>query len=218
MSHAMPLQNRVTPFGEIVAVSPRGLLMGNRGGRLHDPPTKTLGRRRWISRQWISCRVAFGGRRREVMGRGYTELFFLDEVTALAAGHRPCHLCRRPEAHAFGEAWRIARGLDRPPRASEIDRVLHAERTPSGMRPDIRQPFADLPDGTMVALPSVGTGPPAWQSWAVRGGAIHRWDHAGYVEHRPRPQHGLACPLTPPSLIEVLRAGYAPLWHPSVAT
>ena len=214
----MPLQNRVTPFGEIVAVSLRGLLMGNRGGRLHDPATKTLGGRRWVSKQWISCRLEFGGRHREVMGRGYTELFFLDEVTALAAGHRPCHLCRRPQALAFGDAWRIARGLDRPPHAPEVDRVLHGERTPIGMRPDFLQPFPDLPDGTMVALPSDDPGAPAaWRSWAVRGGSIHRWDHAGYVERRPRPQHDLAFPLTPPALIEVLRAGYEPLWHPSVA-
>jgi len=96
----MPLQNRVSPFGELVASHARGTLMGNRGGRLHNDKRR-LARRRWTSRQWICCKLDFNNRHRKVWGRGYTELFFLDEVTAFAAGHRPCFECRRKEAERF---------------------------------------------------------------------------------------------------------------------
>ena len=96
----MPLQNRVNPFGELCAFSARGLFMGNRGGRFHTD-AKTLTARRWASRQWICCVLDFKGRRRDVWGRFYTELFFLDEPTAFAAGHRPCFECRRKDAQAL---------------------------------------------------------------------------------------------------------------------
>ena len=118
-----PLRNRVDPFGALHAVPARGTLMGNRGGRLHDPATREI-RRRQASRAWICCVLAFKDRRREVMGPGYTELFFLDEAVALAAGHRPCCECRRREAGAFAAAWAAGRGLAVPPRAPEMDRVL----------------------------------------------------------------------------------------------
>ena len=112
-----PLQNRVTPFGDLAAVSARGLFMGNRGGRFHTD-VKTLTNRRWASRQWICCVLDFKGRHRNVWGRFYTELFFLDEPTALAAGHRPCFECRREDAVTFAAKWRDANGLHaRPPRA-----------------------------------------------------------------------------------------------------
>ena len=101
-----PLQNRVDPFGELQAVDARGSLMGNRGGRIHRED-KTLSARRWASRRWIACVCEFKGRHREVFGAGYTELFFFDEPTALAAGHRPCFECRRPEAEAFRDAGQV---------------------------------------------------------------------------------------------------------------
>ena len=123
----MPLQNRVTPFGELVAVPARGTLFGNRGGRFHTD-ARTLTARRWASRQWICCVLDFKGRQRDVWGRFYTELFFLDEPTALAAGHRPCFECRRKDAEAFAEYWRAARRLRRRPYAFEMDEVLHGER------------------------------------------------------------------------------------------
>src|SRR4029077_11782709 len=104
----MPLQNRVTPFGELVAVASRGLLMGNRGGRLHRED-RTLRTPRRVSRQWICCVLEFKGRHRAVWRNGYTELFFLDEPTALAAGHRPCFECRRRNAVAFAASWAAAR-------------------------------------------------------------------------------------------------------------
>ena len=121
----MPLQTRITPFGELIADPARGLFMGNRGGRIHGADRK-LTARRWASRQWICCRLDFKGRHRTVWGDSYTELFFLDEVTALAAGHRPCFECRRADALAFTDAW--ARTCGHHPRAAEMDATLHAER------------------------------------------------------------------------------------------
>src|SRR5208283_6000827 len=126
-ARAMPLQNRVRPFGDLYASSARGLFMGNRGGRFHTD-VKTLTARRWASRQWICCVLDFKGRRRDVWGRFYTELFFLDEPTALAAGHRPCFECRRGDAEAFAENWRQARKFATRPSAGEMDEVLHGER------------------------------------------------------------------------------------------
>src|SRR6187402_1000209 len=123
----MPLQNRVDPFGELFADAARGTLFGNRGGRFHRDD-RILGRRRWVSRQWICCVLDFKNRRRDVWGRYYTELFFLDEVTALAAGHRPCFECRRKDAETFAGTWRQVFRLRTRPRAAEMDERLHAER------------------------------------------------------------------------------------------
>src|SRR5580700_1694629 len=122
-----PLQNRVDPFGELRSVAERGGLMGNRGGRLHRDD-QTLGRSRWKNKHWLICVCEFKDRHRDVWGRFYTELFFLDEPTALAAGHRPCFECRRKDAEAFAEAWRKARRLATRPFAPEMDEVLHRER------------------------------------------------------------------------------------------
>src|SRR5689334_15481369 len=129
----MALQNRVTPFGEIVDIPQRGMMTGNRG-IIHDPATRTLLKRRWTSKAWLVCLCDFGDRRRDVMGgRSWTELFFLDEAVALAAGHRPCFFCRREAALAFSAAWADARG-SRLPTAGEIDRVLHGERIERGRK------------------------------------------------------------------------------------
>src|SRR5438045_9553280 len=122
----MPLQNRVTPTGDIIATPHRGIFTGNRG-IIHDPATKTL-TRRWSSRAWLTCVCEFRGRRREVMARrSWTELFFLDEAVALAAGHRPCFFCRREAAEAFRSTWALGRAVKLPP-APEMDAVLHSER------------------------------------------------------------------------------------------
>jgi hypothetical protein len=108
-----PLQNRVTPFGDVVAIAQRGLFIGNRG-IIHDPATKTLLGRRWTTKAWLVCVLDYKGRHREVMGgRTWTELFFLDEAVALAAGHRPCFFCRRRDAEAFRAAWAKAKGEGR---------------------------------------------------------------------------------------------------------
>ena len=118
----MPLQNRVDPFGELFAAKARGLFMGNRGGRIHSPQ-KTLGARRWASKQWICCVLDFNNRHRNVWGDSYTELFFLDEPTALAAGHRPCFECRRKDAELFASLWAKALRLKARPRARDMDDV-----------------------------------------------------------------------------------------------
>lgn len=124
---SLPLQNRVAPFGGLIADSARGLFMGNRGGRIHGV-NRRLGTRRWVSKQWICCRLEFNGRHRSIWGDGYTELFFLDEPTALAAGHRPCFECRRKHAEAFAAFWQRAQRMGVRPRAAAMDAVLHAER------------------------------------------------------------------------------------------
>jgi hypothetical protein len=142
-----------------------------------------------------------------VWGRGYTELFFLDEVTALAAGHRPCFECRRHDAQAFAAAWARSRKLRRPPRPAEMDDVLHRERVDGRAKRRHRIAFDDLPDGAMVALDDA--------AWAVRGNALLRWSHSGYDARRPRPRNTAADVLTPPAILHVLAAGYAPHWHPS---
>ncbi|MCZ7658713.1 MAG: hypothetical protein M5U07_13080 [Xanthobacteraceae bacterium] len=202
----MTLANRVDPFGALHATPTRGLFLGNRGGRFHRSDL-TLGRRRWASKQWICCRLAFKDRRRAVWRTGYTELFFLDEPTALAAGHRPCFECRRAEARAFAAAWARAQGLGAPPRAPEMDAVLHAERRDRAAR---RARLADLPDGVFVTLPDDAA------AFALHGGTLWRWSPAGYAAARLARRATEAVVLTPPSIVAALAAGYAPHWHPSV--
>ncbi|MGZ4387806.1 MAG: hypothetical protein ACXVZL_00320 [Gaiellaceae bacterium] len=199
----MPLQNRVTPLGELIAVPERGLVYGNRGC-LHDEAGRI--RRRWAVRRWIACRLEFKGRRRAPLlqpGR-YTELFFLDEATALAAGHRPCAECRRVDYDRFGEIWR---GLhEGEAGADAIDARLHAER----LAPRRRAPLGDLPDGAFVLRDR--------EPWLVLGPQLLRWTPGGYAERVPRPARERAEVVTPPSLVEVLRAGWeplVPLLHPS---
>lgn len=202
----MPLQNRVTPFGEIVAIEQRGLFTGNRG-IIHDPATRTLLAKRWANKAWLICACDFKGRRRTVMGgRSWTELFFLDEAVALAAGHRPCFFCRREAAEGFRACWASAR-REALPAAGTIDAVLHGERLMH--RTKRLHPFAGppaaLPDGAMVAVGK--------EAFTLRAGLAHRWTIAGYAA----PQHldhadGL---LTPPSTVVALRAGYRPVFHPS---
>src|SRR6516225_12284379 len=133
ISAQMPLQNRVTPFGDIVAIPERGLMLGNRG-IIHDPASRRLLDRRWAGKAWIICLCEFRGRWRKVMGgRSWTELFFLDEATALAAGHRPCFYCRRDDANRFRAAWEEGNGV-REVLAPEMDAVLHRERLASGKK------------------------------------------------------------------------------------
>jgi hypothetical protein len=205
----MPLQNRVTPFGELVAIASRGLFMGNRGGRLHRDD-RTLGTRRWLSRQWICCVLEFKGRHRAVWSQGYTELFFLDEPTALAAGHRPCFECRRRDAVTFAASWAAPRRQSAPPRAPEMDRVLHAERLESRGKRRHFLPIDDLPDGAMLTLPGE-----LESAMALRGESLLRWRPDGYGDARKRP-HGIAVDvLTPPGILAVLAQGYRPQWHPS---
>jgi hypothetical protein len=203
----MPLQNRVDPFGELNAVAARGLFFGNRGGRFHRAD-RTLTRRRWTSRMWICCRLAFKGRHRTVWGQSYTELFFLDEPTALAAGHRPCFECRRADALTFAAAWALGNGLAAPPRAQAMDVVLHAQRLDGREKRRHRASLDALPDGAMVVLENDAP-------LAVRGEALLPWSFAGYGPPRPRPGGIEVDLLTPPAIVATLAAGYRPHWHPS---
>jgi hypothetical protein len=200
----MPLQNRVTPSGEIIATPDRGMFTGNRG-IIHDPVSRTL-TRRWASPAWLTCLCEFRGRRRQVMGgRSWTELFFLDEATAFAAGHRPCFFCRRDDANRFRAAWQAGNGVGSVP-APEIDAVLHRERLQGGRKRlhALPMPLAKLPDGAMVQGGN--------ESYLIARGRALRWSTAGY-DAGPAPADALL--LTPPSTLRAFASGYRPVLHPS---
>jgi len=201
----MPLQNRIDPLGELFATRARGTLFGNRGGKFHRDD-KTLGARRWVSRQWICCLLEFKDRQRDVWGRYYTELFFLDEVTAFAAGHRPCFECRRQDAERFALLFS---GKEKRASAEAMDSVLHAERLDGKAKRMHRRDLDSLPDGAMIAFDG--------KIFAVRGKDLLRWAPSGYSESRPRPRGIEVEALTPPSIVRVLAQGYVPLWHSSAS-
>ena len=200
----MTLQNRVTPFGDIVAVPFRGVRMGNRG-IIHDPATRTLLRRRWTTRAWIICVCEFKGVRRDVMARrSWTELFFFDEATALAAGHRPCFYCQRQRAKSFQAAWADDGNETVIQTAPAMDAVLHRERLDAkgGKRQHpIDGQIKDLPNGAMIASGE--------DAYAVKEGVTYLWSWQGYTPSDP--PTGDARLLTPPSTVRALRAGYDPL-------
>ena len=177
--------------------------MGNRGGRLHDAQRK-LSARRWVNRAWICCKLAFNDRHRKVWGNSYTELFFLDEVTAFAAGHRPCFECRRKDAERFALLFS---GKERRASAAAMDKILHAERLDGKAKRSHRAKLDTLPDGAMISLDG--------QAFAVQGNRLLRWAPDGYSQIRARPRGIDVDVLTPPSILTVLRRGYGPLWHPS---
>jgi hypothetical protein len=205
----MTLRNRVTPLGELVAGPAHGLVYGNRGC-LHDEHGNI--RRRYAGRRWIACRLEFRGwkRTRLLQPGRFTELFFLDEATAFAAGHRPCALCRREDYARFGEVWRRLHPSDVG--ADAMDARLHTERLVAGTRSQRHNPASvdELPDGAFVLRDGV--------PYLVRGAHLLGWTPAGYAERRPRPDSGTVTMITPPSLVAVLRTGWhsaVPLVHPS---
>jgi hypothetical protein len=207
----MPLQNRVTPSGEIVSHPARGLMMGNRG-ILHNDERR-LGNARWQHPHWVACRIEFRGRRQEVMRPGaYTQLFFLDEAVALAAGHRPCAHCRRADYEAFVTAWITASGCALRPRAAELDWQLHRERVDPQTRRQIthQAPLATLPAGTFVTLP----GKPATPC-LVQASGLLAWTPEGYRPLREHPDEGEVTVLTPRATVAALAAGFQPQLHSS---
>jgi hypothetical protein len=211
----VPKQNRVTPFGEVVAVPERGTFMGNRGV-LHDAEGRI--RRAWQLKRWIVCVLEFRGRKRTVMTPGrYTELFFLDEATALAAGHRPCAECRHARFVAFCNAWEQAQRdgeTSARPTAQGIDDCLHAERVgPDRSKRSSVAPLDDVPDGVIVTVAAWGD-----RAYLVRGDSLLAWSPGGYRERRRRPKGAEVKLLTPPSTVAAIRAGYAPEVHPSAVT
>ena len=201
----MPLQSRVSPFGELFASPARGLLMGNRGGRLHDAQRK-LATLRWVTRAWICCKLEFNNRHRDVWGDSYTELFFLDEVTAFAAGHRPCFECRRKDAERFATLFS---GKKRRATAAAMDKVLHDERLNGHAKRTHLRKLDTLPDGAVIVI--------ANDTFAVRGEFLLHWTPAAYAERRVRPGGSTVEVLSPPSIVTVLSRGYRPLWHPSAS-
>jgi hypothetical protein len=206
---AGPLQNRVTPTGDVVAVPQRGTFTGNRG-IIHDPATRTLLKRRWTTKAWIVCVCEFRGRRRDVMAtRSWTELFFLDEATAFAAGHRPCFHCRRDDATAFRAAWQRG-NRSGALRASDIDAVLHKERIDGRAKRlhPLPMPLDELPDGAMVQAGGV--------SYLIAGARPLLWTFNGYRKARlPLADAQL---ITPPSTVRALQAGYRIVPHASATS
>lgn len=213
----MSLQNRVRPDGSLMTSSARGMFTGNRG-ILHDPDTRTLNGKRWTTNAWICCSLEWKGRQRDVWGRnyerpdgtkgaGWSELFFLDEVTALAAGHRPCHTCRKQDADAFHSAFCAANGkMD----AKEKNRLLHGERWLSKRTQAQRISLIDLaglPDGTMIGTPDA--------FFALKGRTLLPWSVEGYGKALPlgAMSNKTMLLVTPRSIVSSLREGYQPVWH-----
>ena len=204
----MPLQNRVTPYGDLIAVAARGALMGNRG-RLHDATGRVIRRQVSGYRAWVTCLLAFKARRRAVMAPGrYTELFFLDEVTAFAAGHRPCGECRRADYQRFKAAWLAGnpeRALATGVPISAIDRELHRDRlTTEGRQGTFSADIAALPDGVFMAL---GTHRVPLLVWR---GALWPWSPEGYGNPAAAPDAEMVTVLTPRSTVQAFAAGYTP--------
>ena len=211
----MPKQNRVNPYGEIIATTAHGTMMGNRG-ILHNDQQQII--RPYKGKAWIICLLEFKGRRRSVMSPGkYTELFFLDEATALAAGHRPCFECQRERAKAFRDAW-ITANPDKVEgsslRMGQIDEVLHMERLTTQWRTKNQHkqtyfaPIDELPNGTFIEW----QGQPClvWDTF------LYPWTVDGYQPPIPRPIQEHTVVLTPRATVKTLACGYAPLVHQSV--
>ena len=202
----MPKQNRVTPAGEIIATPEHGTVMGNRG-RLHDAGLEIL--RPFALKRWIFCKLKFKERHRQVMAPNqYTELFFLDEATALAAGHRPCAECNRPRYNLFRELWTRANPDLAPnglPTADELDSVLHRERlTPDGQKATFQTRLSELPDGAFARFPGETT------PYLVLGETLLAWTPAGYQKPIPRPVQATVEVLTPASTVRTIAAGFQP--------
>ncbi|MGH8190975.1 MAG: hypothetical protein ACREP2_05970 [Rhodanobacteraceae bacterium] len=206
----MSLQNRVNPFGGLDAVSARGAWLGNRG-ILHNDRREIVAR--WRTKAWITCRLHYRGIRRAVFSpHTWTELFFLDEATAFAAGHRPCALCRRERYNEFKHAWCAANAglLDVPePHVTFIDARLHAERvTREGRKVTWVARFGDLPSGAFVAFDET-----AYLVWRDR---LFPWSHQGYDVPLPALCAGDPVDvLTPRSIVAMFNAGFRPQVHES---
>ena len=202
----MSLQNRVDPFGNIFRTSARGTMMGNRGGALHTIDREII--RRYKSRRWIACVLEFRGRHRRVMSPNrYTELFFLDEAVAFAAGHRPCAECRRERYNAFQDAWKRAYIQDGFPFADEMDRKLHPARIANGKKVTFEAALDSLPYGCFVQLERA--------AYLVANDALVLWTPQGYARREERPRDLIVTVLTPQSIVECFRQGYLPEIHES---
>jgi hypothetical protein len=197
----MPLQNRVDPFGNLIRTAARGTVMGNRGGALHNNDREIV--RAYKSRRWITCVLEFRGRHRVVMSPSrYTELFFLDEATAFAAGHRPCAECRRERYNAFRDAWQRSQQKHGPPFADEMDLMLHPARIDKGKKVTYESELRSLPDGCFVEI--------AGSAYLVLDDALLLWTPEGYARRQHRPKDLTVRVLTPAPIVECFRQGYSP--------
>jgi len=200
----MALQNRVDPFGNIIRTAARGTMMGNRGGALHSPEREIV--RSYKSRRWITCVLEFRDRHRDVMSPNrYTELFFLDEAVAFAAGHRPCAECRRPRYNAFQDAWQLAHRLDQSPFADDMDAELHPARIEKGNKVTYKAELSSLPDGCFVQIEG--------GAYLVLGDVLLFWTPERYATREARPKDAIVTVLTPQPVVECFRKGYAPEIH-----
>jgi hypothetical protein len=202
----MPLQNRVDPFGNLIRTPARGTMMGNRGGALHNADREIV--RTYQSRRWITCVLEFRGRHRVVMSPNrYTELFFLDEAVAFAAGHRPCAECRRERHNAFRGAWARAKQQDRLPFADEMDVELHPARIDMSGKITYQTALRSLPDGCFVRIDG--------RAYLVLGDALLLWTPDGYARRDARPKDSIATVLTPKPVVDCFQHGYRPEIHAS---
>ena len=204
----MPLQNRVTPEGELIRVDARGTFMGNRGGALHNSEREIV--RPYASRRWITCVLEFKGRRRSVMSPNRcTELFFLDEATALAAGHRPCAECRRDRFNDFKEAWILGSAGSTFLYADDFDIELHRSRI-DHRRAKItyHAHLRSLPDGAFVRIDD--------SSYVKWRGQLARWSPWGYLEKDALPDGITVEVLTHEPIVRCLSHGYVPDFHYSL--
>ncbi len=210
----MPRQNRVTPLGEIIACRERGTMLGNRG-ILHDESGNI--RRSWSGRRWLICQLEFRGRRRTIMApHRYTELFFLDEATGLAAGHRPCFECQRRRYYEFRAVWAAGNLYDQsisPLSAGEIDMRLHADRLDASRSKRVFQAnLDDLPSGVFISKDGRTD-----QALLIQGDSLLVWSPGGYRDRLRRRKHEVVSVLTPRSTVAAIRAGFIPEIHPSAA-
>ena len=206
----MTLRNRVDPWGQLHAVNARGSLLGNRG-KLHNEQRQVI--RDWQRLPWVTCALEFKGREREVFApTTYSELFFLDEATAFAAGHRPCASCRRGRYEEFKSSWLAANSARfslTNESITEIDKLLHAERLDDGgSKVTFEAPLRDLPLGTLVDIAS--------ESFLVWHHGLKRWSFSGYsgLHLQPSPST-LVRVLTPESVVRTFARGYCPAVHES---
>jgi len=206
----MPHQNRVTPTGELIATSARGTLMGNRG-RLHTPERKIV--RSWQLKAWITCLLEFKNYHRKIMSPNtWTELFFLDEITAFAAGHRPCAYCRRQDFRRFKELWTAANpNLVTGQSIKNIDEVLHKERvSKNGTKLLYDDLLKNLPGGTMFMLPKIAN-----QYFVLRKDKVLKWSPQRYESHPAISGETSVQVLTPRSVVNTFAQGYEPKFDES---
>lgn len=206
----MPLQNRIDPWGNFVAIKARGEFLGNRG-ILHDDDKNIV--KPWAHKNWVTCELSFKGIKRELFGPGsYTELFFLDEATAFSAGHRPCAHCRRQRYKEFKKFWGDAIG--QPDAASvssqKIDRRLHSERANRSREKVLfNAKFCEVPEGALIVLEA--------EAYLVWGGHLHKWSHHGYAAPQQLPSSNQVVQVTTPkTIIQMYKLGFKPLVHSSI--